>query len=210
MKKMVSCAVVAIAACLFTALPAQAVTTFILGDQPGEVTGDSMQVRVTISELAGSLGLKNSLNVKLDVVSPYVGDLLGAFFHVSDETLLSSLVVTGANVTEVKIDANNVLKVGGGNVMNGAVSSGFDVGVRIGTSGIGIVMTMRPPPSTSEATPTISPKPFSPRSSLVSASKASDWIAKAAANWLAPCPIRMMTSSSMARQCPNPPPQQWA
>lgn len=80
-----------------------------------------------------------------DVISdasdaPDVADLRGLFFHVSDETLLSSLEVTGPDVTMSVASANKVMKVEKDVTMEGEVGKSvgpFDIGIEFGTSGIG-------------------------------------------------------------------------
>ena len=68
-----------------------------------------------------------------------IGDLRGLFFDLNDESVRSSLVVTGENTTEVKIGDDSVKDLGDGANMNGLLGSdkGYDVGIEIGTSGIG-------------------------------------------------------------------------
>lgn len=81
-----------------------------------------------------------SIKVTVDVLDStgQIGDLRGFFFETADESLLSQLSITGADVGEVKIDANNVTNVGNGVNLNGEVVKNFgafDVGVEIGTPG---------------------------------------------------------------------------
>lgn len=119
---------------LLTAAPAQAVTNFTLS----ALDGDPLQVNVTIQEVAGSF---SSVDITLQVVNPpYFGDLQGAFFHISDESLLPGLTVTGTGLSGLTKSANNVNNLGGGNNVNGQVVNTygkFDVGFTIGTPGIG-------------------------------------------------------------------------
>lgn len=72
--------------------------------------------------------------------APAIADLRGLFFEVSDETLLSSLSVTGSDVTTYLADADKVMKVGNGVNMNGLVGNSvgpFDVGIEFGSPGTG-------------------------------------------------------------------------
>ncbi|HZH09676.1 MAG TPA: calcium-binding protein [Microvirga sp.] len=87
-----------------------------------------------------------AFNVKVtDVISGAsdkvdIADLRGLFFEVTDETLLSSLKVTGTDVTGYVKDANHVMKVDNDVTMNGAVGKAagpFDIGIAFGTQGIG-------------------------------------------------------------------------
>ena len=108
-------------------------------------TGTSAEVLVTIDDMAGAPGdVKFTVEV---VPNPNIGDIRGVFFHISDESLLSGLSVLGADITDEQIGpANTVINLGGGNNLNGGGSPcGCDVGVEIGSPGIGsddIQMTM--------------------------------------------------------------------
>jgi len=98
---------------------------------------------VTVAETAeGTL----TFDVKVtDVITgagdmPDIADLRGLFFHVSDETLLSGLTVTGADVTTYLVNANKVMQVENDVTMNGEVGKSvgpFDIGIEFGTQGIG-------------------------------------------------------------------------
>ncbi len=113
---------------------AQAVTHFTLSN----LDGDPLQVHVTLQEVAN--GLLTGVQITLNVDAAYQADLRGAYFHLSDETLLSGLQLAGTHLTAQQIDANNVKNVGNGNNINGQVANtfgGFDVGVSIGSPGIG-------------------------------------------------------------------------
>ena len=67
-----------------------------------------------------------------------VGDLRGLFFDMADESILKSLVVTAAS-TDIRIGDDSIKDLGDGANMNGLLGSdkGYDVGIEIGTSGIG-------------------------------------------------------------------------
>jgi Ca2+-binding RTX toxin-like protein len=98
---------------------------------------------VTISETAeGTL----TFNVKVtDVITgasdaPDIADLRGLFFHISDESLIPGLKVTGSDVTTYVAQANKVTQVENDVTMSGEVgkSAGpFDIGIEFGTQGIG-------------------------------------------------------------------------
>ncbi|MGH6920339.1 MAG: Ig-like domain-containing protein, partial [Geminicoccaceae bacterium] len=66
-----------------------------------------------------------------------VADLGGLFFDVNDPSVIPSLVYSGADVTDFQADDEGVLNLKQGVDMNGAASSPFDVGVALGTPGIG-------------------------------------------------------------------------
>lgn len=69
-----------------------------------------------------------------------IGDIRGLFFDVADESLLSGLDATGADITGDKFRADRVDNLGKGANVKGAVVKElgkFDGGVRIGTPGIG-------------------------------------------------------------------------
>jgi Ca2+-binding RTX toxin-like protein len=98
---------------------------------------------VTVTETPeGTLTFKVKVT---DVISnlkdaPDIADLRGLFFHVSDETLLPGLTVTGSHVTAYRVDANKVMQVDNDVNMSGEVgkSAGpFDVGIEFGSQGIG-------------------------------------------------------------------------
>ncbi len=67
-----------------------------------------------------------------------IGDLRGLFFDVADESILNSLVVTAAS-TDIRIGNDSIKDLGDGANMSGLTGSdkGYDVGIEIGTSGIG-------------------------------------------------------------------------
>jgi hypothetical protein len=66
-------------------------------------------------------------------------DLRGFFFHLADESLLDGLEFTNLDplITETRVGLNNVIDMGNGANMHGAVSEGFDVGLEFGTPGVG-------------------------------------------------------------------------
>lgn len=90
----------------------------------------------------GALAFK--VTVKDDIAdtsdAPDIADLRGLFFHVSDEALLSSLSVTGPDVTAYLAQANQVMQVENDVTMSGQVGKAvgpFDVGIEFGTQGMG-------------------------------------------------------------------------
>ena len=103
-----------------------------------EFTGGNTYTEITLEDIVTG-GVKVTVNVLPDPVTGYIGDLNGVFFHVADQSLISTLSISGANVTGTAFGpANSVSKVDipkGGNVVIDPQS--FDAGVAIGTSGIG-------------------------------------------------------------------------
>jgi hypothetical protein len=95
-------------------------------------TGDPLTVAVSIDDGADP----DNLVITLDVTGGDIGDLRGFFAHVSDESLLSGLfVVSGLNSS---FDADSVARVGGGNNLNGGGTlCPCDLGIEIGSPGIG-------------------------------------------------------------------------
>ncbi|MXQ10803.1 calcium-binding protein [Microvirga makkahensis] len=112
----------------------RAIDLFINGE-PGAL--------VTVTETPeGNLNFRVRV---IDVISSSadvadIADIRGLFFHVSDETLLSSLKVSGPDVTTYVSSADRVMTVEKDATMEGEVgkSAGpFDVGIAFGTSGSG-------------------------------------------------------------------------
>lgn len=98
----------------FTGDPASATVTFDDGISPG-----SVRVTVTVNP------------------TPAIGDINGFFLNVGTESLLPGLSVSSPDVTLVVKSANAVTSAGLGNNVNGEGVGPFDVGVRIGSPGIG-------------------------------------------------------------------------
>jgi len=112
-----------------TALAASVTTTLT------PFTGDLASVSVTFddSAVAGSLVLTVQVNDP-----PAIADLRGLFLHVADESLLGGLSITGADVGTTQFSANGVSNLGGGNNLNGGGSPcACDIGIEIGSPGIG-------------------------------------------------------------------------
>lgn len=101
---------------------------------PDPLDGPGVQVKVV--EQAGKLIFTVEVT---DGESPSKSaDLRGLFFHI-DDAALPGLTVTNADpiITGTQIAQDSVLNLGHGVNMNGAVKSGFDVGIKFGTPGIG-------------------------------------------------------------------------
>lgn len=99
-------------------------------------TGDDLTVAVTVDD-AAEVG---KLVVTLEVVGGNIGDLRGFFVHISDESLLTSsgFQVSGVNVSDFQASPNGIIKVGGGNTLQGGGSPcPCDIGIEFGSPGIG-------------------------------------------------------------------------
>lgn len=90
-------------------------------------------VNVGVEEIDGG---KLSFNVSLNE-SENVGDLRGLFFDVADGSLIGGLSASGPNLTDQLFDDDTVRDLGNGANVNGLATSPFDVGIELGTQGIG-------------------------------------------------------------------------
>lgn len=98
-------------------------------------TGSSAQAQVTFKDGVDAL-TPGTVDVTVSVVpNPNIGDLRGFFVNLADESLLPGLAVTGTHATQLLKVANGVDNLGGG--VNSNPEGQFDVGVEIGTPGIG-------------------------------------------------------------------------
>lgn len=89
-----------------------------------------VDAKATVAEVDGKLVI--SVSVVED--GGQIGDIRGLFFGVADETLLGGLSITGTDVTDSEVNANNVNDLdNGANV--GGLGIGFDWGAEIGTQG---------------------------------------------------------------------------
>lgn len=101
-------------------------------------TGSSALSRVTLTDL-GNGTVDVNVAVVTDTDNPFIADILGIFFDIADDSLLGGFSFLGNDITQID-QSGNVTGVGGGNNMNGGGPSNpgpFDIGLRIGTSGIG-------------------------------------------------------------------------
>ena len=115
---------------------AHSATATILQTTASTFTGTPLKVSLQVDDAA----VPGDLVITLQVAGPgsTVADLRGFFVHVSNESLLSGLSVTGPNVTSTTFLANAVTSAGSSNNMHGVSSaSPFDIGVQLGTPGIG-------------------------------------------------------------------------
>jgi hypothetical protein len=101
-------------------------------------TGSAARSRVTLTEL-GNGTIDVGVSVVTDSTNPNTADILGIFFDISNDSLLGGFSFLGDDITQID-QSGGVTSVGGGNNMNGggiANPGPFDIGLRIGTSGIG-------------------------------------------------------------------------
>jgi hypothetical protein len=131
-------AVIALAGWLWTTLSGSsgaAIVNYVLSN--GTTSGSAIQVQVSLDDGAVAGQVQATLTVidNPSVAGIGTGDLRGFFFNVANESLLSGLSVAGTHVTDSQIAANSVTNLGGSAVIT--PFGPFDVGVEIGTSGIG-------------------------------------------------------------------------
>jgi len=107
----------------------------ILEATSSSFTGSALSVSIVIDDEADPGNLVITLEV--ETADP-TGDLRGFFAQVSDESLLAGLSVTGTEITDSVFDANAVINLGGGNNLNGGgTPCPCDLGLEIGSAGIG-------------------------------------------------------------------------
>jgi len=107
----------------------------ILEATSSSFTGSALSVSIVIDDEADPGNLVITLEVETEDPT---GDLRGFFAQVSDESLLSGLSVTSAAITDSVFDANAVINLGGGNNLNGGgTPCPCDLGLEIGSPGIG-------------------------------------------------------------------------
>ncbi len=99
-----------------------------------QFTGDNAEVKIALDDTIDP----GSVKFTVEVVDP-IADIRGVWFDISDDALLSGLSILGSDITKIEIDANNVNNLGGGNNLNGGGTlAPFDIGLEIGTPGIGM------------------------------------------------------------------------
>jgi hypothetical protein len=112
-------------------------TTFVINDSS---TGTSNPL-VQISIAENGDGTVTFTVTQLVYAGAYLGDLRGLFFDLARENLIGTLSVVGApaHFTELQQGNDTVKDLGQGANMQGLLGSdgGYDVGIEIGTSGIG-------------------------------------------------------------------------
>jgi hypothetical protein len=98
-------------------------------------TGDPISVSIDVDSTTEPGHLLITLSVDGDDV---IGDLRGLFLQVSDESLLDGLSVVGEGITSAQFLANGVTNLGkGSNLNGGGTPCPCDIGIEIGTPGIG-------------------------------------------------------------------------
>jgi hypothetical protein len=86
---------------------------------------------VTLSEEGGDIRVTATVTLG-------VADLRAVYLNIDDDILLSGLTVTGDDVTDYEIAAHSVIDLGqGSNLHGGGTPCPCDIGVEIGTPGIG-------------------------------------------------------------------------
>jgi hypothetical protein len=96
--------------------------------------GPDFQVTITLEDVL------DGVKITATGTDPsLIGDLRGVFFHVNDFAALAGLTVAGTDVTSFLVAEDAVQKLAKGAVMTGGGKPAhkYDVGVEIGTSGIG-------------------------------------------------------------------------
>jgi hypothetical protein len=96
-------------------------------------TGDPARAVVTFDDATAPGHVRVTVAVDTSLC---LADINGFFFNLRDESLLAGLSVSGDVTLTVK-KADAVTSAGPGNNVNGAGIGPFDVGVRIGSPGIG-------------------------------------------------------------------------
>lgn len=96
----------------------------------------AIDVTITITPISNNEGLKITVT-ESDPDS--IGDLRGLFFDVSRSFSLGAASdITGAQVTDRQVARNGVIKLSNGANMQGNGNKMYDVGVEIGTQGLGV------------------------------------------------------------------------
>jgi hypothetical protein len=96
-------------------------------------TGDPIQVRVDFAETGDG-----DILVSAEVIGDVLGDLRGVFLNLTRDDLLPGLEVTGAFVTGFDT-SGSVIDLGqGSNLHGGGTPCACDLGVELGTPGIGM------------------------------------------------------------------------
>lgn len=108
-----------------------ATMTFQIND--ASTGGTNPAVWITVTENANG-----TLAFNVTQEGGVIGDLRGLFFDVSDESILGSLKVISTS-TDVRIGDDSIKDLGDGANMNGLLGSdkGYDVGIEVGSAGIG-------------------------------------------------------------------------
>lgn len=107
--------------------------TYFLQDSAGS---DPVRIGVTLDDAVTAGSVQFTIAVAPNVAFPNIADLRGFFFNVANEALVGGFSFTGADITDSEQDANNVSSIGNGNPTVNPLGM-FDLGVEIGSNGIG-------------------------------------------------------------------------
>lgn len=117
--------------------------SFIIGDDAIEDVGSTpLQLLVTLEEGDFNNDGLTDVQMSVEMLSGNIADLRGFFFNLSDDSLLSSLQITGSTVTATKVDTDGdgtaeVSQVGTQSISAVINPLSFEAGVAFGTAGIG-------------------------------------------------------------------------
>lgn len=114
-------------------IPTTSVRAELITDYATPYTGDDTLIQVTLRD-GDKVAQVGSVEIALQVVGA-TADLRGLFLNLVDEDMLDSLVISGANVTSFIKSANAVNDLGAG--VNTNPEGPFDLGIELGTAGIG-------------------------------------------------------------------------
>ena len=108
----------------------------ILFDLAPFTGGPDVDVSVTLDNSSNA----GYITITVDVFGDYLADIRGVYFSVDDDSIFSSEIFSGTDITDIGF---NTCAVGPGNNLNGGGSGcispgGFDVGFSIGSPGIGM------------------------------------------------------------------------
>jgi hypothetical protein len=94
-------------------------------------TGTDTAVRVVLSEEGGDIRVTATVTLGL-------ADLRGVYLDIGNDALLDGMSASGEFVTSYQFDANGVINLGhGSNLRGGGTPCPCDIGVELGTPGIG-------------------------------------------------------------------------
>jgi hypothetical protein len=106
--------------------------TYFLEDSAGSA---AVRIGVTLDDAVTAGQVQFTVFVAPNAAFPNIADLNGIFFNVANEALLGGFSFTGTQVTGSVQSANNVSSIGGNPNVNPL--DDFDIGVKLGTAGMG-------------------------------------------------------------------------
>jgi hypothetical protein len=125
--------VMALGALALSAHTTQAATiTYFLEDSAGT---DPVRIGVTLNDSAVAGSVQFTVAVAPNATFPAIADLQGFFFNAANEALVGGFIFTGADITGSNQDVDDVSAIGGNPNINPL--DDFDLGVKIGTAGMG-------------------------------------------------------------------------